>query len=838
MVMQNRVLIGAAFLALANVAHPDPAPFDLAGPNLEAKVTRAGKTLPVSEVPNLAVGDRLWIKADLPSTQSEHYLMIVAVLRGATNPPPADWFFRCETWKGKCAQDGLDVTVPQDAQQLLVFLAPQTSGDFKTLVNAVRGRPGVFVRTSQDLNQATLDRSRLEMYLLAIRALNVADQTKLKEAAPLLARSLAIKVDEKCLDRAPDLQASCLMQGQASLILDDGHSTSIVEALTNGPAGDLAMQASSTAQAGYGYYSPYVASVMDIARIFDSFRTAQYQYIPALTAQHGNQLALTLNAPPSFHDPKSVLVAALPAVERAQLPPLRAVDPKEMLCARKPTLILPVEGAPLVFSTGYAHEMTLSLSAKDHKSIDLPAKADAAQGGFVVDATALNAQHLEDNIQGSLHGSWGFEKYDGPTFRLVNARAQAWELVYGEQGALIAGREDIVHLRAGSVSCVDRIMLKDAAGKELPAQWRSVKPNEVEVKLPLQAAIPGSLTLLVTDYGANEPQSIPLQAFSEAGHLERFTIHAGDTQGILKGSRLEEVANLVIKGIDFVPGKLASSQSGDELLLLTQDTQAAAALKPGESATAKVSLRDGRAFEVKAVVAAPRPSAALIGKSVQPSPSKSESNIQLADANDLPQDAKLTFSLRAKLPRTFAKDENIEVATADELFSTTLSIGNGGVTLENANVAVAILNPAKAFGSSAFGQLRFRIVENGETGDWQSLATLVRLPVLKDLKCPAVAEAACKLSGSDLFLLDSVSSDPQFSHSVQVPDGFPGSSLPVPHPTDGQLYVKLRDDPSAINAAAVPTQPLPPSADESSAASFRHAAASDVAEPPPSSGRN
>ena len=180
---------------------------DLAGPKLEVKVIHAGKTLPISEVPNLLSGDRLWIKADLPSTQSAHYLMVLAVLRGSTNPPPADWFFRCETWKGKCAQDGLNVTVPQDAQQMLVFLAPQTNGDFKTLVNAVRARPGVFVRTSQDLNQATLDRSRLESYLVAIRSLNDADPSKLQEAAPLLARSLAIKVDDKCLERAAQLQA-------------------------------------------------------------------------------------------------------------------------------------------------------------------------------------------------------------------------------------------------------------------------------------------------------------------------------------------------------------------------------------------------------------------------------------------------------------------------------------------------------------------------------------------------------------------------------------------------------------------------------------------------------
>ena len=140
------------------------------GPTIEVTVTRGGTTLPISQVPNLAAGDRLWIKADLPPTQSAHYVMVAAFLRGATNPPPPNWFYPCETWTRKCAQEGLNVTVPQDAQQLLLFLAPETGGDFRTLVSAVRGRPGAFVRASQDLNQATLDRSRLEAYLAAIRA--------------------------------------------------------------------------------------------------------------------------------------------------------------------------------------------------------------------------------------------------------------------------------------------------------------------------------------------------------------------------------------------------------------------------------------------------------------------------------------------------------------------------------------------------------------------------------------------------------------------------------------------------------------------------------------------
>jgi hypothetical protein len=665
------------------------------------------------------------------------------------------------------------------------------------------------VRTSQDLNQAALDRSRLERYLAAIRLLNDADPSQLSEAAPLLARSLAIKVDPKCLDRIPELQAPCLMQGQESLILNDGHSTSIVEALTSGPGSDLAMEASFTPQLSYGYYSPYIASVLDIARIFDSFRTAQYQYIPALASQQGDKLALTLNAAPSFHSPKSVLVVALPAVETPQLPPLHAVNPKEIYCAGRTALVLPVDGAPLVFSTGYAHDVTLSLTGQDGKSIDLPATADAAQGGYLVDTAGLHSTALGDTAHATLQGYWGFERYHGPGFLLMNARAKAWELAAGDENALVVGRQDTVHLQADSVSCVDGIMLKDPAGKELKADWKSVKPNELEVKLPLQEAKPGAMTLWVTQYGVSQPQQISLQTFSEAGHFDGFAIHAGDVQGVLKGSRLDEVASLSIRNVAFVPGVL-SRNGGDELPMVAQDAQGAASLKQERGIAAKVTLKDGRVLPLIASVDAPRPRGILIGKSVQPSPSSKDSNIQLADEGELPTDANLTFAVRTLWPTVFARDENIEVATGDESSATVLSFANGGITLENAQVAVATLNPAKAFGSSAFGLLQFRVVAKGISGDWQPLGNLVRLPVLKDLACPSTAELACKLSGVNLFLVDSVSNDPGFTHPVQVPDGFLGSALPVPHPTLGALYVKLRDNPSVINPTTLEAQQLPP----------------------------
>ena len=802
-----------------------PAPFDLAGPVLDVKISRGATTLPASEVPNLAAGDRIWLKADLPPTQSAHYLMVAAFLRGATNPPPESWFFQCKTWTGKCASEGLTLTVPADAQQVLVFLAPQTGGDFKTLMSAVRGRPGAFVRTSQDLNQAALDRSRLERYLTLIRTLNAVDPAKLAQVTPLLARSLAIKVDDKCMERLPELQAPCLMMGQESLILNDGHSTSIVEALTSGPGSDLAMEASYTPQLSYGYYSPYIASVLDIARIFESFGTAQYQYIPALATQRDDRLALTLNTAPSFHNPMSVLVTALPAVEQAQLPPLHAVDPKELYCAKKTALVLPVEGAPLVFSTGFAHDVTLSLTGADGKTLELPATADAKQGGYVVDTSGLAATVLSDSVEASLHGSWGFDPYQGPRFRLMNAHARTWELASADESSLIIGRQDTVHLRADNVSCIDGIMLKDPAGKELKADWKSVKPNEVEVKLPLQEAKPGALTLLVTQYGMSEAQPVSLKVFSEAGRFDGFSLHAGESQGVLKGSRLDEVASLTLKNVVFVPGDLSTRSGSDELPMVAQDGAAAIGLKSEHAVAAKVSLQDGRTLTVSASIDAPRPRVSLIGKSVQPA-SVDSSNIQLTDVGELPQDSTLVFSLRTLSPATFSRDESLEVSTADESSSTTLTLA-GGMTLENAQVAVATLNPAKAFGTSTFGPLKFRVSVKGVASDWQPLANLVRLPSLKELQCPATADLACKLTGSNLFLLDSVSGDAQFAHPVVVPEGFLGVALPVPHPLAGALYIKLRDNPQVINSTTLAVLQLPTPTDATGRSESRRSAATD-----------
>lgn len=792
----------------AGAAFADAATFDLNGPKIEVTVTRGDKALPITEVPNLAAGDKLWIRPDFPQDQESRYLLVAAFLRGPTNAPPEKWFYKAETWNKKF--EGLTITVPEGAQQVLLFLAPETGGDFKTLMGAVRGQPGAFVRASQDLNQAGLDRSRLDTYLAAVRKINATDPEQLKEASPLLARSLDIKLDPNCLSMDVDEIAPCLTEKQNNLVLNDGHSTSIVEALTSGPAGDLTLQASYTPQASYGYYSPYIASAMDIARILDSFHTAEYQYIPALAVHSGGALALKLNTPPSFHNPKSVLVFALPAVEGAQPPPLHPVDENQVYCAQNTTLALPVDGAPLVFSTNYARNLVLHLQAANGKTVDLPLEPDAMKGGLTVDTKPLAGTVIGTDVKASIRGEWGFEPFTGPAVHLQGAHAETWKIANLDENALVVGRDNTVYLEADDASCVDGVQFRNADGKELKANWKLVKPNQVEVTLPLKDAQPGAMTLMVKQAGLEKPESVAVHTFAEAGHLDSFTVHAGDHQGMLAGTRLDEVAALTMNGIQFKPGTLSGAAGNDELAMEASDEKAASALKSGETFAATATLRDGRVIKVKGVVDASRPSVTLISKSVETDgdgDAAANSNIQLSDQNELPQNATLLFSLKAQTPARFSREEKIEVATDDASYSTTLTLASG-LTLQDAHTVLATLNPAKAFGGSAFGPLQFRVVTgDGVRGDWQPLATLVRLPRFQSLQCDDTTDAACKLKGSDLFLVDSISQNQLFTNPVQVPDGFPGRVLPVPHPSEGgQLYVKLRDDPSVVNLVTLTPQ--------------------------------
>jgi hypothetical protein len=248
-------------------------------------------------------------------------------------------------------------------------------------------------------------------------------------------------------------------------------------------------------------------------------------------------------------------------------------------------------------------------------------------------------------------------------------------------------------------------------------------------------------------------------------------------------------------------------------------------LDPEKHYVARVELKDGRVLRAPVTVDSPRPRAALLNKCVQDESSAASSPVQLGSADDLPLEGRLVFFLKSTVPAKFPRNEKVELAAVDGSFDTQLSLADGSLMLEDAKTAVGSLEPLTRFGSSAFGPVRVRVMSaNGAAGDWLPLGTLVRIPGFKELRCPHAVARPCTLTGTNLFLAASISSTLDFDNPTDVPPDFTGTQLLVPHPANGTLYLKLRDDPATVQTLTLPVTP---------ASSADSKAATPTAAPPP-----
>lgn len=484
----------------------EPAPFDLPGPGLHVTVQRDGATLPIDAVPALAAGDLLSIQADLPSDQGTKFLLISAFLRGATNPPPKDWIRTVETWTRKDRDKPFSLKVPEGAKQLVLFFVPETGGASDAISDTVRGRPGEFVRATQALNQASLDRSRLDAFMVAIQTQGNTHPEYLRTLAPTLARSLSVKLNEGCLDRVIARQASCLLENRESLVLADMHSSSLAETLAGAPT-DLALQLSTTREAGYGYYTPYIGIARDVARIFGAFSNPQFNYLPTLSMRRGENVSLLLNAAPSFQKPKSVLVVAMPAIEADHPPQLRSLQ-EEPICASRKAVVLPVDGSPLIYSTSYARKMSIKIALATGKTIDLPVEARADQGGYVLKKDGVMPAGLSGPVRATLHGFWGFKPFQGPEFALQFPGGDPWRPA--ESTPLTPGRDNTLSLRGGAPACVASISVSQGQSKPKALSWEVREDQTLSLNVPVASADAGDLVLQIKEHGVAEPVTLPL----------------------------------------------------------------------------------------------------------------------------------------------------------------------------------------------------------------------------------------------------------------------------------------------------------------------------------------
>jgi hypothetical protein len=585
--------------------------------------------------------------------------------------------------------------------------------------------------------------------------------------------------------------------------MDDSSAQNRVAQLTAGSTADLMNQLSYSTMGGAGAYSPYIGAIVDTARILSSLHTAHFQYLPALALPTEDTLNLRLSVPPSFRDPKSVVVIALPPVGPSHTPPLHPIDPKQVFCAQKPDLVLPAEGAPLALSTQLAHDLVLHIDTK--QGVNLPLKAEPGEGGLALLKPAPLFSTGE--ITGEVRGKWGFDDWIGPSYHLHSAQQGKWTIASGDQSALVVGREDTVRIQGESSLCIDNVEQLTAAGNALPLTWKPQKSDGLTVAVPMTDASPGPVKIEIRQFGLEKPDVLTLNAYAEAASLDHLSLSAGDPEAVLTGTRLDEVAKASLNGITWSPATLGRVQDSDRLTMKAD--KSTAALDPASHSLATVQLRDGRELKVHVTVMPARPQISLLSKAAQDQVDDAASSVHFGSQDDLPVDKKLVFFLKAKVPATFPRDEKVEVAAVDGSFHTSLSLSDGSLMLEDTTTALGVVEPLARFGPSAFGPIEARPVSSdGVAGDWQPLGTLVRIPGFKELRCPHAIAKPCALTGSNLFLAAAISATPAFDDPTDIPPDFTGTQLVVPHAVGGTLYVKLRDDPGTIQTLTLPVVPV------------------------------
>jgi hypothetical protein len=227
------------------------------------------------------------------------------------------------------------------------------------------------------------------------------------------------------------------------------------------------------------------------------------------------------------------------------------------------------------------------------------------------------------------------------------------------------------------------------------------------------------------------------------------------------------------------------------------------ALPGGRSGGTTISVAgpQGSQPEKVAIAGAPPPpqlAVTLIARHAERPAQVAPIPIALGSDDQIAGDATLRISLRAGTGMRFTGRETVEIAAGSGGDVARLTVGKG-VMIADPQVAIVTIQPASALGSSAFGPLRARIVRDGIAGDWLPIGTLVRLPTIRQLRCPEDAAApACELSGDNLFLISAVSPTLGFEKPVTIPDGYPGNAIQVPRPAGKTLYVRWHDDPTGI----------------------------------------
>jgi len=143
--------------------------------------------------------------------------------------------------------------------------------------------------------------------------------------------------------------------------------------------------------------------------------------------------------------------------------------------------------------------------------------------------------------------------------------------------------------------------------------------------------------------------------------------------------------------------------------------------------------------------------------------------------------------------------ESIEIATADGRATGMIKAGKG-YDLQDATTGIVAFAPTETLGALAYGPVRFRIWHDDVPSNWTPLATIVRLPDISSISCPA--RDKCQVTGDRLFLVKAIGASEQAEALQAIPDGFVNPRITTTAARDGRIFLQLRDAPTVFGTVA------------------------------------
>ncbi len=196
--------------------------------------------------------------------------------------------------------------------------------------------------------------------------------------------------------------------------------------------------------------------------------------------------------------------------------------------------------------------------------------------------------------------------------------------------------------------------------------------------------------------------------------------------------------------------------------------------------------------------------------------------LHLGSNEDLPINQELTFSLKSHEP--FPRTAKIEIANADETLRTDLTVAAGTPPPRPSEPTHHSRHPRSTQNlrhlrlrpSPPPRHLPRRHPRRLAPPHHPRPSSHTRHPHLR----PPDPTTLCTLTGAKLYLIESISTNADFTTPITIPDGFVASAISVPRPaelattrsksrpTSTTLYLRLRDDPIPTNSATIQVVPL------------------------------